>query len=79
MTLFPDGLDQETLDVFLPILRSAATLDMQEQLEEVLWQLTFDHRDSLSCGEAPDRGRAHVQVRAVRIRMAEFRRRPGGV
>lgn len=39
MTLFPDGLDQETLDVFLPILRSAATPEMQEQLEEVFFEL----------------------------------------
>lgn len=39
MTLFPDGLDQETLDVFLPILRSAAPPDMQAQLEQVFFEL----------------------------------------
>jgi pimeloyl-ACP methyl ester carboxylesterase len=39
MTLFPDGLDHETLQIIVPLLRTAATPEMQEHLEEVFFDL----------------------------------------
>jgi pimeloyl-ACP methyl ester carboxylesterase len=39
MTLFPDGLDHETLEIIVPLLRTAATPEMQEHLEAVFFDL----------------------------------------
>ena len=78
MTLFPDGLDQETLEIIVPLLRTAATPEMQEHLESVFFDLdsilSDVHAPTLVLHRRGDQAApfAHGQRLASRISDARF-------